>query len=111
MIGLYGVVAYSVAQRTHEIGVRMALGAQRIDVQWMVLARGLRLTAAGLALGLGLSASVMRLLRGFLYGVSPFDAAAFGSASLAWALVAMLASYFPARRAAKVDPAVSLRYE
>ena len=109
--GLYGVVAYSVAQRTREIGLRMALGAQRMDVQWMVLARGLRLTAIGIAAGLVLSASVMRLLNGFLYGVSPFDPVAFCGAALTWILIAMLASYLPARRAARVDPAISLRYE
>ncbi|HEV2448429.1 MAG TPA: FtsX-like permease family protein, partial [Candidatus Sulfopaludibacter sp.] len=111
VIGLYGVVAYSVAQRTREIGVRMALGAQRLDVQWMVLARGLRLTAAGIVFGLALSAAATRLLRGFLYGVSPFDPVAFGGAGLAWVLIAMLASYLPSRRAARIDPAISLRYE
>ena len=111
VIGLYGVVAYSVAQRTHEIGVRMALGARKIDVQWMVLGCGLRLAAGGIAVGLGLSALVTRLLRDYLYGVSPLDAVAFGGAALAWILVAMLASFIPARRAAKVDPAIALRYE
>ena len=111
VVGLYGVVAYTVAQRTREIGVRMALGARKIDVQWMVLARGLRLTAAGIAIGLVLSAGITRFLRSFLYGVSPLDPAAFAGASLAWVLIAMLASYLPARRAARVDPAVSLRYE
>ncbi len=111
VVGLYGVVAYSVAQRTREIGVRMALGAQRIDVQWMVLARGLRLTAAGIAAGLALSASATRFLRGFLYGIDPLDPTAFAAAALAWLFIAMLASYIPARRAARVDPAISLRYE
>lgn len=109
--GLYGVVAYSVAQRTREIGVRMALGAQRLDVQWMVLARGLRLTAAGIAVGLILSAAATRFLAGFLYGVNPMDPVAFLGAALVWILIAMLASYVPARRAARVDPAISLRYE
>ena len=111
VVGLYGVVAYTVAQRTREIGVRMALGAQKADVQWMVLARGLRLTAAGIGIGLGLSAAATRFLRAFLYGVSPLDATAFAAASLAWIVIAMVASYLPARRAARVDPAVSLRYE
>lgn len=111
VIGLYGVVAWSVAQRTREIGVRMALGAQKLDVQWMVLTRGLRLTAAGIVLGLLLSAVATRFLRGFLYGVSPFDPLAFAGAALAWLLIAMLAGYLPARRAARVDPAISLRYE
>jgi putative ABC transport system permease protein len=111
VVGLYGVVAYTVAQRTHEIGVRMALGAQKIDVHWMVLARGLRLTAAGIAAGLLLSAVATRFLRSFLYGVNPLDLVAFAGAALAWLLIAMLASYIPARRAARVDPAISLRYE
>ena len=111
VVGLYGVVAYSVAQRTHEIGVRMALGAQRVDVQWMVLARGLRLTAIGIAAGLLLSAGATRFLRGYLYGIDPLDPIAFSGAALAWIVIAMLASYIPAQRAARVDPAISLRYE
>ena len=109
--GLYGVVAYSVAQRTQEIGVRMAFGAQRLDVQWMVLARGLRLTAAGIAVGLILSTAATRFLASFLYGVDPMDPVAFLASALVWILIAMLASYVPARRAARVDPAISLRYE
>ena len=111
VLGLYGVVAYSVAQRTHEIGVRMALGAQKLDVQWMVLTRGLRLAAIGIAAGLAMSAATTRMLRAFLHGVDPFDPAAFAGGALAWILIAMLASYLPARRAARVDPLVSLRYE
>jgi predicted permease len=111
VIGLYGVVAYTVAQRTHEIGVRMALGAQKADVEWMVLARGLRLAGIGVAAGLALSAAGARFLRGFLHGVDPFDPVAFAGAALTWVAIAMLASYVPARRAARVDPAVSLRYE
>jgi putative ABC transport system permease protein len=110
-VGLYGVVAYSVAQRTREIGVRLAMGAQRADVLWMVLARGLGLTAAGIAVGLALSAGVMRLLAAALYGMSPLDPVAFTVASLAWMAVAMLASYVPARRAMRVDPVVALRWE
>jgi len=110
-VGIYGVISYSVARRTHEIGVRMALGAQRLDVQWMVLARGLRLTAVGIVVGLALSAAATRLLRSFLYGISPLDPVAFAGAVLAWVLIAMLASYLPARRAARIDPAISLRYE
>jgi len=111
VIGLYGVVAHSVAQRTHEIGVRIALGAEKLDIQWMVLARGLRLTAAGIALGLILSGIATRFLRNFLYGINPLDPVAFTGAALAWVVIAMLASYLPARRAARVDPAISLRYE
>jgi predicted permease len=110
-VGLYGVVAYSVAQRTREIGVRLAMGAQRADVLWMVLARGLGLTAAGIGVGLALSAAVMRLLAMLLYGMSPLDPVAFTVASLGWMAVAMLASYVPARRAMRVDPVVALRWE
>ena len=110
-VGLYGVVAYTVAQRTREIGVRMAMGAQAADVLWMVLARGLALTAAGIGVGLALSAGVMRMLSALLYGVSPLDPVSFALASLGWLAVAMLASYLPARRAMKVDPVVALRWD
>jgi predicted permease len=110
-IGVYGVVACSVSQRTREIGVRMALGALPLDVQWMVLAHGLRITAMGIAAGLLLSAATVRLLRGFLYGLGPFDPVAFAAASLAWIAIAMLASWYPARRATRVDPMTALNYE
>jgi predicted permease len=110
-IGVYGVVACSVAQRTGEIGVRMALGAAPFDVQWMVLAHGLRITAMGIAAGLLLSAATVRLLRGFLYGLSPFDPIAFAAASLAWIVTSMLASWYPARRATRVDPMSALNFE
>jgi putative ABC transport system permease protein len=110
-IGLYGVVSCSVAQRTREIGVRMAIGAQPVDVQWMFLGEALRLTAIGVAAGLALSMATVGLLRGFLYGLSPFDSVAFAGASLAWVLIAMLASWWPARRATRVDPLTALKYE
>lgn len=110
-IGLYGVVAYSVAQRTREIGIRMAMGARRSDVQWMVLARALRLTAFGIAAGLLLSAAATRLLRHFLHGLSPLDPVTFTAAALAWIAISMLASYVPSLRATRVDPTVALRYE
>ncbi len=110
-VGLYGVVAYTVAQRTREIGVRMAMGAQRADVLWMVLGRGLRLTALGIAIGLVLSAASTRMLRSLLYGMSPLDPVAFAAAALGWTAVAMLASYLPARRATRVDPTAALRWE
>ena len=110
-IGLYGVVAYAVSQRTREIGVRMAMGATPGDVQWMVLGRGLRITAAGIAGGLLLSAATVHWLRSYLYGLSPFDPIAFAGASLAWVIIAMLASWYPARRATRVDPLTALKYE
>jgi predicted lysophospholipase L1 biosynthesis ABC-type transport system permease subunit len=110
-IGLYGVVACSVARRTQEIGVRMAVGALPGDVLWMFLSEALRLTAVGVAAGLVLSALTVRLLRGFLYGLRPFDPVAFAGAALAWVLIAMLASWWPARRATLVDPLTALKYE
>jgi putative ABC transport system permease protein len=100
-----------VAQQTRELGIRMAIGAQRADLLWMVLGRGLRLTAVGIGIGLLLSAAATRLLGGLLYGMSPLDPVSFAAASLAWTVVAMLASYMPARRAMKVDPVVALRWE
>ena len=110
-IGLYGVVAYAVSQRTREIGVRVALGASAADVQWMVLGHGLRITAMGLVIGVGLSAVSVGLLRRYLYGLSPFDPVAFGGACLLWILIAMLASWVPARRAMRVDPLTALKWE
>jgi putative ABC transport system permease protein len=97
-VGLYGVVAYTVAQQTRELGIRMAIGAQRADPLWMVLGRGLRLKGVWIAIGLLLSAAATRLLGGLLYGMSPLDPVSFAAASLAWTVVAMLASYMPARR-------------
>jgi putative ABC transport system permease protein len=110
-VGLYGVVAYSVAQRTREIGVRLAMGAQRSDVMWLVLGRGLALTAAGVAIGILLSAAATRLIARLLLGLSPLDPVSFTAASLVWMAIAMLAAYVPARRAMRVDPVVALRWE
>jgi ABC-type antimicrobial peptide transport system permease subunit len=110
-VGLYGVVAYTVAQRTREIGIRMAMVAQRADVMWMVLGRGLRLTALGIGIGLVLSVASTRMLRSLLYGLSPLDPVAFAAAALGWTAAAMLASYLPARRATRVDPVTALRWE
>ena len=89
----------------------MALGAQKADVEWMVLTRGLRLAGIGVVAGLVLSAAGTRFLRTFLHGVDPLDPVAFAGAALVWIVIAMVASYVPALRAARVDPAVSLRYE
>jgi predicted permease len=110
-LGLAGIVAYSVSQRTHEIGVRVALGARRADVLRLVLGEGLRLTALGLAIGAGLALATARLVAGFLRGVSASDPATFLGVAALLALTALAASYLPARRAMRVDPIRALRYE
>jgi putative ABC transport system permease protein len=108
-IGVFGIMAFSVAERTNEIGLRMALGADAGDVYWMVARWGLRLTAIGLALGLPAALALARLLSGLLFGVSAYDLATFGGGVLALCAAAMLACYFPVRRAAAVDPMLTLR--
>jgi len=110
-IGLYGIVSYSVARRTHEIGVRMAVGGQRSDVLVMVLKQGLVLTGIGLAVGVAASLGVTRVLASMLYEISAVDPATFIAVALLLAVVALLACYMPARRAAGVDPMVALRCE
>jgi predicted permease len=110
-VGLYGVMAYTVAGRTKEIGIRMALGAGRGRVRRMILAEGLALAAAGTLAGLLISAASMRLMQSLLYGISPIDPLTYVAVAAFLTAVALLASYIPARRATKVDPMVALRYE
>jgi putative ABC transport system permease protein len=111
IIGLYGVISYATSQRTSEIGLRIAIGAQRSDVIRMVLVEGARLATAGIVLGLAGSYWSSRLLSAFLYGVTATDLTAFAGAAIVLFLVALAATYFPARKAARVDPMTALRAE
>ena len=110
-VGIYGVLAYSVAQRTREIGVRVALGAQSADVLRMLLRGTLVLVCAGLLIGGAGALAVTRVLERFLFEVKPSDPATFAAVALTLACAALAASYVPARRAMKVDPIVALRHE
>jgi putative ABC transport system permease protein len=110
-VGIYGVMAYAVTLRTREIGIRMALGAERREVLAMVLRAGARLTAAGLAIGFVSSLAISRLLASLLFEVSATDPATSAAVALVLSMAALVASYLPARRAAQVDPMIALRYE
>ncbi|HWS88053.1 MAG TPA: ABC transporter permease [Pyrinomonadaceae bacterium] len=110
-VGIYGVMSYTVAQRTREIGIRMALGAQRWDVLKLAVGQGLRLVAIGVVIGLALALALARVMSSLLFGISATDPATLVTISLILVAVALLASYIPARRAAKVDPLIALRYE
>jgi len=110
-VGIYGIMAHSVAQRTQEIGLRMALGAQVRDVLQMVLRSGMMLALIGIGIGLVGAFFLTRLMRTLLFGVTPTDALTFASVAVILFVVALLACYIPATRAAKVDPLIALRYE
>jgi putative ABC transport system permease protein len=110
-VGIYGIMAHSVTQRTQEIGLRMALGAQLRDVLAMVLRSGMSLALIGIAIGLAGAFALTRLMRTLLFGVTPTDAVTFASVAVILFVVAFLACYIPARRATRVDPLVALRYE
>jgi ABC-type antimicrobial peptide transport system permease subunit len=110
-VGIYGVMSYAVTRRTHELGVRVALGASRREIVGLVLRQGMRLTAIGLAGGLLAARALTRLMAGLLYGVRPADPSTLAAVALLLGAIALLACYIPARRATAVDPAVALRCE
>jgi ABC-type antimicrobial peptide transport system permease subunit len=110
-IGLYGVISYSVSQRTHEIGIRMALGADGGGVLRMILAQGVKIAGAGVIIGLAASLGLTRLMAKLLFSVSAADPLTFAAVAIVLVAVAMLACYIPARRALRVDPIIALRYE
>ena len=110
-VGLFGVMSYSVARRTNEIGIRMALGAQRQDVLRLVMRESMILVAAGVAIGLGGAVAASRLVSNLLFGLAPTDPATMAGAMIVMVLVSALAGYLPARRASGIDPMVALHYE
>ncbi len=110
-IGLYGVISYAVAQRTHELGIRTALGATRADVLTMIVRQGLVLVLLGVAIGIPAAVGLTRVIASQLFGITPTDPATFAAASVVFVGIALLACSIPAHRATKVDPLVALRAE
>jgi hypothetical protein len=111
IIGIYGVISYAVSQRTREIGIRLALGAQKSELKWMFVRSALLLTGVGVAIGLGTAAALMQLMKSLLFGISPLDPFTYMTVPLVLVASAALASYLPARRAAAVNPVEALRAE
>src|SRR6202011_5636903 len=111
IVGIYGVISYGVSQRTREIGIRLALGAQKGELKWMFVRSALALTGIGVLIGLGAAAAIVRLMRTLLFGVSPLDPLSFGVVPLILVLAAALASFLPASHAAAVNPVDALKAE
>jgi ABC-type antimicrobial peptide transport system permease subunit len=111
IIGIYGVISYSVSQRTREIGIRLALGARKHELRWMFVRSALALTGVGIVIGLGAAAALAQVMRTLLFGVNPIDPLSFAAVPLVLAAAAALASFLPACRAAEVNPADTLRAE
>jgi ABC-type antimicrobial peptide transport system permease subunit len=109
LVGIYGVISYSVAQRTHELGIRRALGAQHADILRLIMGQGLGLAAAGIAIGIGGALALTQVMQSLLFHVNATDPATFGAIALLFLIVALAASYIPARRATRVDPMAALR--
>jgi putative ABC transport system permease protein len=110
-VGIYGVMSYAVSRRTHEIGIRVSLGASRADVMLLVIRQGMVLALIGSAVGILGALGLSRLMKSLLYGVRPIDPLIFCGVTILLMMMAMAASYFPARRAMRVDPMIALRYE